>query len=195
MNLMRPRAKKKSVRNWQIGNWQIGLIAAIVAVGVTAATSHGMRAAPGRTTKIRTVILSGTVSAPSAGACAGFANKCPMGSCTCVQIANAKLSGSAFRPGTAVVMITIDGGDATTSPGCSPIFATASLAPKSSLTATLNIIGTICEPTTAGILEPISGGFSIATATNGATGFGTMTGSKKTTTGAVSLNLSGPVTE
>lgn len=157
-------------------------------------------------TVIGAVTIKGTASAPTPGPCsAGYANQClgstPATSCECIVIPNASATGGVLGKGgwTADLSITVDKDARTTSsgPGCQPAFASATLTnSKTGDTATLNISATGCDPATVkGTgLGPILGGFGIESASNGATGFGTVTGTHGKTTGLVTLMLKGPIT-
>jgi hypothetical protein len=161
------------------------------------------------TTAIRYATIKGTASAPSNGQCTepGYANQCPSGSCSCVQVPSATVGKVPGQPlidgtGTANVFLTLDNG-ATTSGStgdCTPFFGVAEFATTRAGKAsseTLNLNGVSCSSLTAGANSPILGGFGIATSpkpVNGGKGFGKVSGFLDTT-GSVSLTLHGPITE
>ena len=122
--------------------------------------------------------ISGTLSG-AAATCTGYAGTCLGGStCVCSQDPNAVARGI----GTADIFINQATGDTTFSDGsistqgCTPFVATAAITDtKTSATATLNIVGSACDVT--GRPQTITGGYSVASETPSATGFGTMIGS------------------
>jgi len=159
------------------------------------------------TTAIRWTTISGAASAPAVGQCAeGYANQCPSGSCTCVEITNATvlpvpgLAAIAGR-GTADVFLSLDNGLATvsTSGECTPFFGIAELTTKRAgkpSSETLNFNGVNCSPLTTAN-SPILGGFGIAASpvpVNGGTGYGRVTGFLNPD-GSLLLTLHGPITE
>ena len=160
------------------------------------------------TTAIRYATIKGTASAPSNGECTepGYANQCPSGSCTCVQVPSAAFGKVTGQPnidgtGTANLFLTLDNGAATASGigDCTPFFGVAELtttrAGKAS-SETLNLNGVRCSPLTAAD-SPILGGFGIATSpkpVDGGKGFGKVSGFLDTA-GSVSLTLHGPITQ
>jgi len=121
--------------------------------------------------------ISGTLSG-AAATCTGYAGTCLGGStCVCSQDPNAVAKGI----GTADIFINQATGDSTfsdgstSSQGCTPFVATATITDtKTSATATLNLVGSSCDTARVPV---ITGGYSVASETPTATGFGTMTGS------------------
>lgn len=161
------------------------------------------------TTKVRYTTIVGTASAPTPGQCTeGYANQCPSGSCSCVQIPSATIGKVPLQPiiaglGTADLFVTLDNGAATVSASgrCTPFFGVAELSTTrggKASSETLNLNGVDCSPLT-GTDSPVLGGFGISASPapiNGGKGFGKIGGVLDTAgTGKVSLKLHGPITE
>jgi len=177
----------------------IGFVALGLALGATQALAV--------TTAIRYATIVGTASAPTGSQCTeGYANQCPSGSCTCVQIPSATVGLVTGRvalagKGTANLFLTFDNGAATVSASgdCTPFFGVAELTTKRAGKAsseTLNLNGVSCNPLTTAN-SPILGGFGISktpTPVNGGTGFGKVTGFLDPS-GSVSLKLHGRITQ
>ncbi len=161
-------------------------------------------------TAMRTAVISGSISSPTAGptangACSssGYAAICPSGSCECATMTAAKVTGSLAGTETANVSLTVDKADVTSDVSgatCQPIFGTADIIPligkKSPKTETLNLLGVYCDKATSSQPNTVSGGFGIAASpapSPAASGWGTMTGQARH--GTLKLSLKGPVTE
>jgi hypothetical protein len=107
--------------------------------------------------------------------------------------------------GTADVLITGDQGSVTTdlittNGACMPVYGVAhitSALQKQVLTEDLNLVGAICDKFSPRGDQYIQGGFGIqAGASNGATGWGTVTGTAThSSTPTVTLHLKGPITQ
>ena len=135
--------------------------------------------------------VTGTASAPSAGACSGvtFAANCPTApntaeSCACVQVSNATVTGAAIGKGTANLSFDEDAGDGDGTDGsitpsnCEPVFGSGGfIDSKTAAQATVNIVATLCG-------SSLSGGYS-ALAPEG-TAWGTVSG---TVGGTVALSF------
>jgi hypothetical protein len=178
------------------------------AIGLTALWfAWGATQVLAATTAIRYATITGTASAPSTVKCTeGYADQCPSGSCSCVQVSGAsvgRVTGQAAiaGAGTADLFLTFDNGAATVGGGgeCTPFFGVAELTTTRAGKAeseTLNLNGVSCSPLTTAN-SPILGGFGIATSpkpVNGGTGFGKVTGFLDPA-GSVSLTLHGPITQ
>jgi hypothetical protein len=146
----------------------VGLAAALFALGATQA-----RAA---TTEVRWAQITGTgiLANPSAECSeAGYDEQCPSGTCECVTVTGATVTGVAGQvftiagTGTANLFLTFDTGASTMTGGvaaCTPFFAIAQLTTTrkgKAVTETLNLVGVNCLPVT-GTDNPVIGGFGIA---------------------------------
>jgi len=184
-----------------MNRFAIGFAAFWLALGATQALAV--------TTAIRYATINGTASAPAANQCSeGYANLCPSGSCTCVQVPGATVGVVTGLPniagkGTANLFLTFDNGAATVSAAgkCTPFFGVAELTTTRHLkpsSETLNLNGVSCSPLTP-TNSPILGGFGISTTpapVNGGKGYGKVTGFLDLPgSGSVSLTLRGPITE
>ena len=190
------------------------LVVGFLAVLLTAGVAHA------QVTELRYALITGTASAPTAGACTGqgYADQCPSGNCTCVTVTGATVgafSTCAAAPncfplagkGTADLFLTFDvGADMPTlpqTPQCTPFFGVANLTTTrhhSPSTETLNLTGVNCNKITllGQTDNPVLGGFGISSTpapVNGGTGFGKIRGFYDGSTGAVSLKIHGPITE
>jgi hypothetical protein len=159
------------------------------------------------TSAIRYATITGTASAPSGSQCTqGYANLCPSGSCSCVQVPGAVVGRVSGKPaidgtGTADLFLTFDNGAATVSAAgdCTPFFGIARLTTTrlgSPSSETLNLNGVHCAPITTAD-SPILGGFGIATSpapVNGGKGYGKVNGFLDPS-GSLSLTLHGLITE
>jgi hypothetical protein len=127
----------------------VGFAAALFALGANRALAAS--------TQIRWAQITGTGVAPTSGACseAGYDDQCPSGSCMCVTVTGATVSGvsgQAFTiagSGTADVFLTLDiGAEMPTGVGsCTPFFGIANLTTTrkgKAQTETLNLVGTNC---------------------------------------------------
>ena len=143
---------------------------------------------PAGTTKKRDAVITGQTSAPAAGQCTaassdgsmGYENQCPVGTCSCLQIANAKVKGSLAGKGTADVFITVDDGLVITPGGCTPIYGIANLTTKLrgiAIVETMNFAGASCPaPPIRRGKAMVSGAFGIQSSSISSTGFGLVTG-------------------
>ena len=106
------------------------------------------------------IVAPVTQAVPGACATSGFAAICPSGTCECVNIQNANVTGN-FR-GTANLLITEDVNATTVEQpnNCQPFFGTATFN-GSTGTAALNITGADCDPLAAAGPETIQGGYGI----------------------------------
>jgi hypothetical protein len=135
------------------------------------------------------ITISGTL--PGSGAtCTGYAGTCLGGGpCNCFHEPTAVAKGI----GPVDFFINEATGDATssdgaeTSTGCTPFLATAAITDtKTTATATLHLVGSYCQ-VSGKTPQTITGGYSVASETPTATGFGTITGSLNGA--AISLKL------
>jgi hypothetical protein len=177
-----------------------GASVVFIAGVATAAKTSGPKAA------MRAANITGASGTPATGpglggACAttGYDAFCPSGTCQCLTISSAKVTGSMAGTGTADLQVTEDTGAATTSvsgASCTPFFAVATLTTtlaKTALTETLNFGGMSCDQFTSKGKSAIQGGFGIGTASNSATGWGTVVGTSNQS--SVTLHLKGLVTQ
>lgn len=191
------------------------LVVGFLAVLLTGGVAHAQA-----TTALRYAQITGTASAPTAGACTGhgYADQCPSTNCSCVAIASATVGPvpvtSCTNPtgcfnfagkGTANLFLTFDDGlvmpstSTTEPPECTPFFGVANLTTTrhhSPTVETLNLTGVSCVPPVSGA-KTVLGGFGIlAGATNGGTGFGKIRGLYVgPAAGPVSLTVFGPITQ
>jgi len=131
---------------------------------------------------------------PVAVACNNSYDKlCPSGSCECQEYKgtlSAHFRGHGGR-GTADLFFTIDLGSATSSPdGCAPVFGNGFLTTPLG-DVTINIMGALCDPTSANAPADFSGGFGIAPGSAITSGFGTISGTLNLKTGALSSSFKG----
>jgi hypothetical protein len=197
----RPGRDSISIYNREVNGMNrlaIGFAAFWLGLGATQASAA--------TTKIRYATIKGTASGPATGQCTeGYANLCPSGTCTCVQVPGATVGVVPLLPniagvGTANLFLTFDNGAATISGSnsCIPFFGVAELTTTRHAMAsseTLNMNGVSCSPLTTN--NPILGGFGISTTpapVNGGKGYGKISGFLDPA-GSVSLTLHGPITQ
>jgi len=135
------------------------------------------------------ITISATLSG-SGATCTGYAGTClGGGACNCFHEPTAV----AKEIGPVDLFINEATGDATTidnaetTSGCTPFLATAAVKDtKTSATATLHLVGSYCQ-VSGKTPQTITGGYSVASETPAATGFGTVTGSLNGA--AISLKL------
>jgi hypothetical protein len=171
------------------------IIAVIVAMGTVWIQARDAVAAKAAT--LTAVISASSVPSPVAGTCAnsGYAAVCPGGTCGCVSIPNATVTGNLGK-GTVDLELTEDAALATTSDPvtCTPFFGTATITvpaikknPGNS--ETLNLVGAYCGT------QGISGGFGVAASpapSPALTGFGSMSGTVSSKN-ALKITLRGPI--
>lgn len=191
------------------------LVIAAVTIAMGAAWVRAQEA-DAVSTAIRSGVIIGSITAsptPGAGpggACSasGYAATCPSGTCECLTITGAKVTGSLAGVGTADLNITLDTVGVTSDLAgdtCEPMFGTADLTTttgvgknKTARTETLNLLGAFCDNIGPSLPNTINGGFGIASSpapspSPAATGWGTLTGTEKHD--AVRLNLKGSITQ
>lgn len=185
------------------------LIITAVAVALGAAWMQAQKvdaaAVVAKTLSVTIAASSVPAASPSACANSGYSAICPSGTCQCVKITDATLTGGLGK-GTATLLITEDPGAATAvqaDANCFPFFATAALSGtigsgKKAKTQieTVNIVGADCDPFTAKSSETLSGGFGVAAAPSPSpaiTGWGSASGTVDTK-GAFKFTLKGPFT-
>ncbi len=187
-----------------------------LAVGFVAAAlfALGANQVMAASTQIRWAQITGTAGVPALGKCTqpGYDDQCPSGTCECVEVSGATVTGvngqvfTIAGSGTADLFLTFDTGAATPTGGvpvCTPFFAIAQLTTTrkgNPETETLNLVGTNCLHVTGtpGTDDPVVGGFGISNPpvpVNGGVGFGKVLGFFDIGTGSLSLTLHGPVTQ
>ncbi|HLW71492.1 MAG TPA: hypothetical protein VKS22_12820 [Candidatus Binataceae bacterium] len=182
----------------------LGLIAIALTLGL--APAHAQDANSGPTTKTLTAkVTTGVFPVPTAGECidAGFASRCPSGNCECFSLSGVTVSGSMAGKGTADVFVTEDFGNQVPTTGlphqCNPEYVDAVLTTtlkKTPLTETVSLLTVSCHELKTGGKATVTGGFGIeAGASNGATGWGTATGTFDKTTQVETLTLKGSITQ
>ncbi len=189
--------------------WGVLSMAGALCVGL-AGVAFG--ASSGPTTKTLTaklVINYNQTQTPGACPNAGYATlaACSTDTCSCLVDPNATISGKIAGKGTAVVSITEDESQqvpltpSNSKDVCTPMYVNADI--NSTLkgnpqTETISMHLVICHALTAKGNESIDGGFGIETtppASNGATGWGTVTGSTDNSTETATLTLKGSITQ
>ena len=107
-------------------------------------------------------------------------NLCPIGSCSCLQIPNAKVTGSLAGKGTGDVFITMEDTLVITPGGCTPLLGIVNVTSKLkgiSVIDTLNFAGAACPaPPIKGGKATESGAFGIQSSSISSAGFGSFTG-------------------
>ena len=119
---------------------------------------------------------------------------CPSGQCRCEQY-EGTISGNRVGAGSDVALhLTIDQGDHTSSPGCSPFFGELTFT-GSKDTETLYLNGSYCEPfgnpASPKAKQLLRGGFGVSSSSHGVTAFGTLSGQLDYNDTNYKLKLSG----
>ena len=111
-------------------------------------------------TRIQNATISGDFSGPVAGVCTpvpdtGYPDICPSGTCSCITMSAAKVTGSLAGKGVAVVNFTVDGNSATSPVSgatCQPAFGQADImttvgrgANKTVKTESINLLAALCD--------------------------------------------------
>jgi hypothetical protein len=170
--------------------------------------------AAGPVTKTLSATVSGTTSLPVAGACSdpnppGYSNQCAEGPCFCYTATAAggnaaKVSGGLAGKGTADVYVTADTGNVVPTTGlphyCDPIYGQMELTTtfkKAAQAETISLLATSCHHPAGqkGKPDTTTGGFGIESATNGAVGWGTFSGTFDPNTNAFKFILKGSITQ
>ncbi len=161
---------------------RLALVNAIAMIAVLCASAAGAK------TESVSFTISGAGSV-SSGACtvAGYGNICRSGTCMCLTVESAKVTGS--FTGSGAVFATIDTGN----PGlqCQPVFITANATltrKKATQTSVLDLLAALCP---AGAHQSFAGGWGIESSSDQSTGNGTMTGTF--TKKKVSITLKGTI--
>jgi hypothetical protein len=119
---------------------------------------------------------------------------CPSGQCRCEQY-EGTVSGNRVGAGSDVSLhLTIDQGDHTSSPGCSPVFGELTFT-GSKDAETIHLNGSLCEPfgsqSSPKAKQLLRGGFGVASSSHGVAAFGTLSGTFEFNAIGYKLKLSG----
>jgi hypothetical protein len=119
---------------------------------------------------------------------------CPSGQCRC-QVYEGTVSGNRVGKGSDVALhLTVDQGDQTSSPGCSPVFGELSFT-GSKDTETLRLNGSLCDvfgsESSPKAKQLLRGGFGVAASSHGVAAFGTASGQFEFNDIGFKLKLSG----
>jgi hypothetical protein len=162
-------------------------------------------------TRIQNATISGDFSGPVAGVCTpvpdtGYPDICPSGTCSCITMSAAKVTGSLAGKGVAVVNFTVDGNSATSSVSgatCQPAFGQADItttvgrgANKTVKTESINLLAALCDSKNGRSPSTLTGGWGIAASpapSPAASGWGTLDGTQ--TGSKITLKLQGTVTQ
>ena len=155
--------------------------------------------------------MRGLLTSDVPGACAlpstipeKYANECLSGgTCTCLTFNSVKVGGNLVGSGTGSVSITLDdtdaipvGGNPDAAQTCTPFHGVAIVATATSKTpsinATIDFQGSLCFSTkNNGTRERLAGGFAISAASDGAYGWGSLSGSNNDATNEIFLSFKG----
>lgn len=164
------------------------LVSAIVIVGAASVASA-------KVTHVKTSsahIKASQNGAPTDAPCtSGYATHCPSGDCQCYQFIGS-VNGNQAGKGTASIQLTVDNANTnrTGTPGCRPVYASASLSGKGDVSQTLGMLGALCDGKNANSSEALNGGYGIDGSGAGLEGAGTFSGSVSPG-GKLQLKLSG----
>jgi len=182
------------------------LVIVAVTVALGAAWMQAKKADAAAQKRLTAVITAPSIPAASPSACAspgaGFAGICPSGTCQCITITGAKLTGN-FGKGTADLLITEDPTNATAvgAGDCVPFFGTAVLNGTKGVgkkatpqTANVNLVGADCDKFTTNGPETFNGGFGVAvpSPSPAVNGWGNETGNVNSK-GVLKMTLKGPL--
>jgi hypothetical protein len=136
----------------------------------------------------------------------GYPDICPSGTCSCITMSAAKVTGSMAGKGFAVVNFTVDGNSATSSVSgatCQPAFGQADItttvgrgANKTVKTESINLLAALCDSKNGRSPSTLTGGWGIAASpapSPAASGWGTLAGTQ--TGSKIRLQLQGAVTQ
>jgi hypothetical protein len=189
----------------------VPVVCAILFVGAAS-----VFAASGPSTKNVTLNFkgTGTVVNPTAQCTTGFSNVCPSGTCQCVEVTGATVTGNVKALTVSDFFVTIDTGtnlaDAPSpdmsepNQKCNPIFGSVTVS-NSEFDATLNIAGVSCKhfvgissknPSGTHDKDILGGGWGISASpapSPGASGGGLLTGTVTQSSQAVAIKMSGQV--
>lgn len=149
----------------------------------------------------RTANTSASVSAhldsTTPGACSAnssdYDHFCPSGNCSCLEYSGT-IRGGLIGRGTVNVSLTLDDDAVTATPGCQPFFAEVSYSTTRD-TGTVNATGTICKSISRKPLDPVTGGVGLKDSGVGAVGWGTLGGTRNSSSNALSLKLTMRITQ
>jgi hypothetical protein len=127
------------------------------------------------------VPLPCTTGAPYAATCPGSS-----GACTCLTLIGTATGG--FGKASVSGAMTLDGFDATVEGGCTPFFGSLALTvTKPAAVTTLDINGSLCNPTVPNTSKTIGGGFDFDPLTTDFTGTGSISGTVSGTSAKLKL--------
>ncbi|HZP44487.1 MAG TPA: hypothetical protein VFB15_02450 [Candidatus Binataceae bacterium] len=185
----------------------VTLLATAALIGVSTTARAQDVSADAATAKVLSATISGTALAPTSGACTspanGYQDQCESGSCICVTVNSATMTGKMAGKGTADLSVTVDTGDAVTdvvsTNGCSPFFGvgtTNTTLKKVAVVQTFDFVGTDCAASKVTKPDVLSGGFAVEPGgTPPASGYGSLNGTYDKTTGVVKFTLKGPIVQ
>jgi hypothetical protein len=194
----------------------------VTAIFLCAGVAFAAGSSSGPTTKSRTLVLNGTATTagpsdtdPTTGACnfSSWVDQCSGTNCSCYDATSVKVSGSALKGGSVQDFFvtvdndinpateTVDGGP---TPSCNPLLGVVVVSDKNGNSSTVNLMGVTCKHV-IGISKNnstgnhdkdlLSGGWGIDSSDLPSSGWGTFTGTRNHTTNALSLKLSGWITQ
>jgi hypothetical protein len=104
---------------------------------------------------------------------------CPSGQCRCEQYEGTISGNRVGKGGDVALHLTIDQGDQTSSPGCSPVFGELTFT-GSKDAETIYLNGSTCEPfgnlSSPKAKQQLRGGFGVSSSAHGVAAFGTLSG-------------------